>query len=98
MVRAGGSAAMKVVDISNNVAECIWIDGNGAIRRRFHYLDQLTPFWMTMGAKSLWPDITQIDLIAIEQEERQAVTERQATRRAAKRARRSNKIKRGRAA
>lgn len=93
MVRVGGSAPMKVIDISEGVAECIWIDGAGKICRRFHDVDQLTPFWMSLGPKSLWPDITQIDLIEIEKEERQAAADRKASRKAAKKSRRSNKIK-----
>lgn len=93
MVRVGGSAAMKVIDISGGIAECIWIDGNGRIRRRYHHVGELTPFWMSLGPKSLWPETTHADLIAIEKEERAASNARKATRRAAKRARRSNKVK-----
>lgn len=94
MVRAGGSAPMKVVDISNDIAECVWIDGNGVIRRRFHEIDHLTPFWMSLGPKSLWPDMSQIDLIEIEREERAAAAQRKAQRDAAKKAKKSNKLKR----
>lgn len=93
MVRVGGSAAMKVVDMAEGIAECIWIDGAGRIRRRFHDVEQLVPFWMSLGPKSLWPDMSQIDLVAIEKEERQAAEARRAARKASRKARRSNKIK-----
>lgn len=94
MVRAGGSQPMKVVGISGGVVECVLVDGNGIIRRRYHSADQLSPLWLSLQPKSLWPEITQIDVMAIEREEREATEAKQAERRAAKKSRRSNKIKR----
>lgn len=94
MVRAGSSAPMKLIRYTGDgAAECIWIDGNGVIRRRYHHVDQLTPLWMSLGPKSLWPDMTQLDLVAIEKEERQAAAARRAARKASRKSRRSNKIK-----
>ena len=98
MVRAGGSAAMKVIDISDGVAECIWIDGNGGIRRRFHVVRDLVPMWLSLGPQSLWPEITDLDLPEIEEEERRAKLERALKAKASKKAKRSNKIKRKQAA
>ena len=94
MVRAGSSAPMKVISyIGYGTVECVWVDGNGVIRRRPHASDSLTPMWMSLGPKSLWPDMSQVDLIAIEKEERVAADERRAARKASRKARRSNKIK-----
>lgn len=94
MVRAGSSAPMKVVRyVGDGTAECVWIDGNGIIRHRLHTIDSLLPMWMSLGPKSLWPDISQIDLIEIEREEREAKDVRRAARKASRKARRSNKLK-----
>ena len=98
MVRVGGSAAMKIIDISDGIAECIWIDGNGGIRRRFHVVRDLIPMWMSLGPQSLWPEITDLDLLEIEEEERRAKLERALKAKASKKAKRSNKIKRKQAA
>lgn len=94
MVRAGGSQPMKVADISDGIARCILVDSEGRIHRRFHHVDQLSPLWLSLQPKSLWPEITQIDVIAIEHEEEVAAAQRKAQRRAGKKAKRSNKIKR----
>ncbi len=94
MVRAGGSQPMKVVGISGDVVECVLVDGNGIIRRRYHSADQLSPLWLSLQPKSLWPEITQLDVMAIAREEREATEAKKAERRAAKKSRRSNKIKR----
>lgn len=98
MVRAGGSAAMKVVDISDGIAECLWIDGNGTIRRRFHSVGDLVPMWMSLGPQSLWPEITDLDLIEIEEEERRAKIERALKAKASRKSKRSHKVKRKAAA
>ena len=98
MVRVGGSAAMKVINITNGIAECWWIDGSGSVRTRFHDVSQLTPMWMSLGPKSLWPEVTQLDLIEIEKEEQAAVEDRKARKKAAVKSKRSNKAKRGKAA
>jgi hypothetical protein len=98
MVRAGSSVAMKVIAITNDIAECWWIDGNGVVRRRFYSLEQLTPMWMSLGPKCLWPDTTQLDLIAIEKEQRLIEEAKRAAKRASKKASRSNKTKRRTAA
>lgn len=93
MVRAGSSAPMKVIDISDDVAECIWIDGNGTIRRRFHDMDHLTPMWMSLGPKSLWPEGGNLSEVEAEKEERAATTERKTKAKASRKAKRSNRIK-----
>lgn len=95
MVRAGGSAPMKVVDLSNDVAECIWIDGNGCIRRRFHAVESLTPMWVALGPKSLWPESGNLSRVEEEKEERVATAARRAKAAVSRKPRRSKRIKRG---
>ncbi|QOZ52867.1 hypothetical protein XH90_16975 [Bradyrhizobium sp. CCBAU 53338] len=60
----------------------------------------MTPLWLSLSPKTTWPDISQIDVITIEKEERDAASARKATRaasrKAARKARRSNRIRRGR--
>lgn len=94
MVRAGGSAPMKVIDISDDVAECIWIDGNGVIRHRFHDIGHLMPMWMSLGPKSLWPEGGNLSEVEAEKEERAAVAARRAKAAVSRKAKRSNRIKR----
>jgi uncharacterized protein YodC (DUF2158 family) len=95
MVRAdGGGPLMKIIDTDRGEARCIWFDQRGAVHVRRFDMDRLNPFWLSTGPKSLWPDITQIDLIAIEKEEREAAESRKAGRKAARKQRRSNKTKR----
>jgi uncharacterized protein YodC (DUF2158 family) len=57
MVRAGGGRLMKISDISNDVAECVWFDGRGAIHVRDFDVDNLDPFWLATGPRSLWPSV-----------------------------------------
>ncbi len=94
-MRAGNSAPMLVVAEDGRTATCVFVDSNGSIRKRSCFLDQLTPLWLSLSPKTTWPDTSQIDLIAIEKEERQAAGARKAARQAARKARRSNRIKRG---
>lgn len=98
MVRAGTSTVMKVVDIHNDIADCIWIDGNGNIRHRHHDLDGLSPFWLSLSPKTIWPEGGNLDLVALEKEQRSVAAQRkasrEASRRASRKARRSNKLAR----
>lgn len=94
MVRHGGGPVMKVADVFNGMVRCIMFDGRGQIRQRFFYEDQLTPLWLTLQPRSLWPDPGQLDLIEIEREERAAAEQRRLAKRASKVSHRSNKIKR----
>ncbi|WP_194482490.1 hypothetical protein [Bradyrhizobium sp. CCBAU 53338] len=100
MVRAGGSAPMLIVGEDGGTATCVFVDSNGAIRKRSCLVGQLTPLWLSLSPKTTWPDISQIDVITIEKEERDAASARKATRaasrKAARKARRSNRIRRGR--
>lgn len=95
MVRAdGGGPLMKIISRWNDQAHCVWVDQRGVIHRRDFDVNRLSPFWLTIGPRTTWPEITQIDLIAIDREERKAASAREASKKAAKRARRSNKLKR----
>jgi hypothetical protein len=94
MVRAGSSQPMKVVNLSDGIAKCILVDSSGFIRRRFHPVDDLTPLWLSLQPRSLWPEITQVDILSIDKEERAAAASKKERQRLAKRAKRSNKIKR----
>jgi hypothetical protein len=94
MVRAGSSPPMKVIEVSDGVARCILVDSEGRIRRRFHHINQLSPLWLSLQPKSCWPEITAVDQIADEREERLALEAKERERRASKKSKRSNKIKR----
>ncbi|MCA6103938.1 hypothetical protein [Bradyrhizobium australafricanum] len=96
MVRAGNSAPMLIVEQDGGTATCVFVDSNGSIRKRSCFLDQLTPLWLSLSPKTTWPDTSQIDQISIEKEEREAAAARKVARQAARKARRSNRIKRGR--
>jgi uncharacterized protein YodC (DUF2158 family) len=60
MVRAGGGRLMKISDINDDVAECVWFDGRGTIHVREYDVDRLDPFWLSTGPKSLWPEVNDI--------------------------------------
>jgi hypothetical protein len=96
MVRAGSSQPMKVIGVTDGIAKCILVDSNGIIRRRFHHIDQLSPLWLSLQPRSLWPETTHIDILAIDQEERAAAASKKERQRLAKKSKRSNKIKRAR--
>jgi uncharacterized protein YodC (DUF2158 family) len=101
MVRHGGGPVMKVADVFNGMVRCIMFDGRGQIRQRFYYEDQLTPLWLSLQPRSLWPDPGQLDLIEIDREEKAAKAEREKIRASKKKcrpAKASKKIKRKSAA
>lgn len=97
MVRADASPPMLVVDIWDGIARCWLVDGAGALRTRFYPVADLTPLWLSLSPRSLWPDITHIDLLQAEADGVRAAQERVLARRRAKRARRSLKIQRRKA-
>jgi uncharacterized protein YodC (DUF2158 family) len=90
----GGGPAMRVMDVFNAMVRCILIDSHGRIRQRFHYDHELTPLWLSLQPRSLWPDPGQLDAVEIEKEERAAAESRKAGRKAGRKQRRSNKAKR----
>jgi hypothetical protein len=94
MVRRGGGPVMRVADIFNDMARCILVDGHGRIGQRFHYVGDLTPLWLTLQPKSLWPDPGQLDALEIEREERAATQAKKIKNAASKKAKASRKIKR----
>jgi uncharacterized protein YodC (DUF2158 family) len=57
MVRAGGGRLMKISDINNGVAECVWFNGRGEIHVREFDVDVLDPFWLATGPRSMWPEV-----------------------------------------
>ena len=95
VVPTGGGPLMKIVDKDRGEARCVWFDNRGAIHHRNFDMDRLSPLHLVVGPKSTWPDITQVDLIQIEKEEREAAQARRVSRKAARKARRSLRIKRG---
>ncbi len=95
MVRySHGGALMRIVDLFNGMARCISVDQHGTLRQHFHYVGDLMPLEVVIGARSTWPQMTHLDLREIEEEERAALAERKARDKSARKARRSNKIKR----
>jgi hypothetical protein len=93
MVRGSGPP-MKVAFIKDSYAECVFIDSHGVVRTRFVHVASLQPMWQALQPRSLWPEITRLDQIANDREERQILREKEDARRSAKKAKRSNKIKR----
>src|SRR5713101_5728596 len=93
MVRAGSSQPMKIVGLSDGIAKCVMIDSRGFIQRRFHPVDDLVPMWLSFQPKSLWPEITQADILAVDREEQAAAAEKSEKQRLAKRGKRSYRIK-----
>lgn len=93
MVRRGSGPAMRVMDVFHDMVRCIMVDGHGRIHQRFYYDHELTPLWLTLQPKSLWPDPGQLDAVEIEKEEQQARARRKLKAATAKKSRRSNKIK-----
>jgi uncharacterized protein YodC (DUF2158 family) len=95
-VRASGTPIMKLVAFRpGGTALCVWVNGDGIVKRRAFDLDVLFPFWETLSPRCLWPEVNQFDLLEIEKEERVAAESRRAERRVARKSRRSRKIKRG---
>jgi uncharacterized protein YodC (DUF2158 family) len=95
MVRAGGSPPMLLSNVdADGQAECLVIDSRGGIRHRFFHVDQLVPLWLSLQPKSLWPEITQVDLIANQREEMLELHAKEERRRAARKSKRSRKVKR----
>jgi hypothetical protein len=57
MVRAGGGRLMKIAEINNDVATCVWFDNRATIHIRDFDVDILDPFWLATGPRSLWPEV-----------------------------------------
>ncbi|WP_246783594.1 hypothetical protein [Bradyrhizobium sp. CCBAU 21365] len=87
---------MKIIDQSHGEAQCVWFDNRGTVHRRSFDVDSLAPLRLVVSPRSTWPEITQIDVIQIEKEQRDVAASRRSARAAARKSRRSNRIKRGR--
>lgn len=98
MVRRAGGPPMRVLDVFNGMVRCVTFDGRGFIRQRFFYEDQLTPLWLSLQPRSLWPEAGNLDLIESEREYQAALEDRRKAKAAARKPRTSNKIRRGVAA
>ena len=64
MVRARGGRMMRVANVFRDLARCIYVDEHGRIHQRFCYLDELEPFWLASGPRSLWPEISELPELA----------------------------------
>lgn len=80
MVRSNFGAPMKLVQIEDGIGECLLIDGEGVVRRRFVSVTSLNTVRESLRPKSLWPEISHVDLLAIEEEERIARNAKRAER------------------
>lgn len=93
---------MKVVDIDGDTAALKFIDIDGEVRLRFASVASLTSLWAATRPRAVWPEGGDLDVLLAEQQEREAAAikkaERKVREKAARKARRSNKIKRGVAA
>ena len=99
MVKGDGTPPMRLLRIAaDGVAECLVIDADGVIRRHFHYAKHLRPMREVFQPRTCWKETNSSDLFEIEREERAAAETRRLKRRAARKAKRSNKVKRSVAA
>jgi hypothetical protein len=94
MVRGAGVGQMLLVEVKNGIGKCLFVDHDGVVVDRFHYVAHLEPMTTAMGSRSRWPDIGRFDQIEIEKEELRAAEERRLARRAARRGKPSLKIRR----
>lgn len=95
MVKAGASPPMRFVELCDDgMARCLLIDDDGVVQDRFIYFRQLRPMREVFQPRTCWKETGQFDLIEIEREERAAAESRRLQRRAARKARPSNKLKR----
>lgn len=93
MAKLGGGRLVKILDISNYTAECIWFDSRGNIHLRDYDVGDLRPFWLSATPRSLWPEVTDLPDSVVAAMEAQTLA-RRAKRTHTKRL--SNKIKRQR--
>jgi hypothetical protein len=65
MARAG-ARLLKICDISNDVAQCVWFDHRGRIHERDYEVEALSPIEVASHPRSLWPEINEMpdDLVA----------------------------------
>lgn len=86
---------MRFVEIAaDGIAKCLFIDNDGFVQDRFIYFSHLKPMRDALQPRSRWPESGHLDLIEIEREERAAAEARRLQRRAARKAKRSNKLTR----
>ena len=98
IVRADATPPMLVRDFEGRLVRCWFVDGAAVLRNRFFDIDSLTPLEVSLSPKSTWPEVHHLDLLEIEEEERRAAEERKVAKRKARRAKRSLKLKRKKAA
>jgi hypothetical protein len=95
MVKGDGTAPMRLLRIaSDGIAECLVVDGDGIIRRHFHHARNLRAMRDVFQPRTCWPETSSFDLVDIEKEELAAALSRRLQRNTARKAKRSNKIKR----
>jgi hypothetical protein len=94
MVRTDGTPPMQFIRWRDGVAECLLIDDDGILRLRFVYPQYLQPMRQSLQPRTCWSETRQIDVMEIEAEERRAAEIRRLERRASKKSKRSNKLKR----
>ncbi len=83
---------MRLVEIAaDGMATCLLIDLEGIVRERFVYFSHLKPMREALQPRCCWPESGHLDLIEIEREERAAAEVRRLQRRAARKAKPSNK-------
>jgi hypothetical protein len=86
---------LLVAVTADGEGDCLHVDNAGRVRHRFYPIDDLLPLWRSLQPRSTWPEITNLDVAAIEREERAAAADRMRKLRAARKARKSPKVKRG---
>lgn len=87
MVRGDGRL-MRVVAIFHEFARCVWIDGHGTIRTKWFNRYALAPLSVAIGARSLWPETGNLDVLELEREEQAAELVRKEEQRLARKGKR----------
>ena len=93
MVRGDGRL-MRVVQTFHQFARCAWVDSHGGIRSKWFERNGLASLESCYRPRSAWPDPGELEALEFEREQQAARAEAVATKAAARKLRRSNKIRR----
>ncbi|KIZ41440.1 MULTISPECIES: hypothetical protein [Rhodopseudomonas] len=98
MVKGDAGPPMRFLGIDpDGMARCLVVDDDGVIRHCTVYPNNLRAMRDVFRPRTCWRETNSFDLVEIEKEERAAAESRRLQRKSARKAKRSNKIKRGKA-
>lgn len=95
MVRARNTGPMmRITDRFRDMARCVFVDSHGRMHQRFEYVYDLSPFWLALTPRSLWPEAGDLDQVELEREQAAIAAERAVAKKTAKKAARKPRISR----